>query len=193
MTELAFRAIREKLRGRVPQRVVDPAAREAAVAIVLCPAGAAGLETLLIERATRQDDPWSGQVAFPGGRRDPGDPALLATAIRETREEVGVTLGEVDLLGELDDLHPRTRVLPPIVVRPFVFGLRARPEVRLSPEVASHRWVGLEEFGGAGVYAETEIALVGRSFPAYRLGAFLVWGMTERIITPLLQLAVLKQ
>lgn len=147
------------------------------------------MEALFIERSTRAGDPWSGQVAFPGGRRDASDAALLITAMRETREEVGIELSVSQLLGELDDIHPRTRTLPPLVVRPFVFGLPERPYVRPSVEVASHLWIALERLLEDGVYGDEMIPLVGRTFPAYRLGVYTVWGLTERIMTPLLHLA----
>src|SRR3989442_10873051 len=84
-----------------------------------------GLEALFIRRAQRADDPWSGQVALPGGRRDAGDADLFATAVRETREETGIDLAGAERLGRLDDLYPRTPTLPPVVVRPFVFALVA--------------------------------------------------------------------
>src|SRR5207244_5573124 len=80
-----------------------PGASPAAVALILLE-GPQGLETLLIRRAERADDPWSGQVALPGGRRDPADGDLLVTAIRETRAETGVDLSAADRLGVLDDL-----------------------------------------------------------------------------------------
>jgi 8-oxo-dGTP pyrophosphatase MutT (NUDIX family) len=181
-------AVRRKLAGRSPVHVVDPSAGQAAVAIVLV-SEPNGPEALFIERATRAGDPWSGQVAFPGGRRDGSDPSLLVTAIRETREEVGVDLSDAELLGELDDVHPRTRTLPALIVRPFVFGLSRKPAVRYSVEVASHRWVRLGDLLVAGVYGDVEIQPVGRAFPAYRAGGYVVWGLTERIITAFLQLA----
>ncbi|MEP6687797.1 MAG: NUDIX domain-containing protein, partial [Gemmatimonadales bacterium] len=78
---------------------------------------------LLIRRADRAGDPWSGHMALPGGRREETDPDLVATAVRETFEEVGLSLAPADLLGSLDDVVPRTPVLPPIAVRPYVFAL----------------------------------------------------------------------
>src|SRR5260370_1555175 len=105
----------------------------AAVAVILRD-GDEGLEALFIHRAVRAGDTWSGQIAFPGGRRDPGDADLLATAIRETMEEVGVDLSGAERLGVLDDLYPRTPVLPPAVVRPFVFALTSRPTIVVGPE-----------------------------------------------------------
>jgi 8-oxo-dGTP pyrophosphatase MutT (NUDIX family) len=113
---------------------------------------------------------------------------LLATVVRETHEEVGVELDPLLMLGELDDLHPRTPLLPPVVVRPFVFGLSHRPTIRANNEVALHVWVALDEL--ASGQTRTAIAIPGRDspFPAYRVGDNVVWGMTERIITPFIDL-----
>ena len=89
----------------------------------------------------RAGDTWSGQIAFPGGRREPRDADLLETAIRETHEEVGVDLTSAERLGVLDDLYPRTPLLPPVVVRPFVFALTSQPPLVLSSEVQDAFWV----------------------------------------------------
>jgi 8-oxo-dGTP pyrophosphatase MutT (NUDIX family) len=190
VTPITLQHVRQRLHNRSPVRIGDdPGAAQAAVAVVLTTRPTGRLELLLIERASRPGDPWSGQVAFPGGRRDPADATLLGTAIRETREEVGLSLTQSMLLGELDDVHPRNRNLPPLVIRPFVFGLPERPAVRSSIEVASYRWVGLEDLMAAGVYGNEFIPLAGRPLPAYRLGGYVVWGLTERIVTPFLHLA----
>lgn len=179
--------LRERLARRPPRRVEEPGTGEAAVALVLA-SGEPRLELLLIKRADHPGDPWSGQMALPGGRRDPGDPNLLVTAIREAGEEVGVMLQPEHLLGELDDLRPRAVTLPPIVVRPFVFALPARPPVRPNVEVALHLWVSLDELV-ASRPGEIEIPIVGRRLPAYLVGEHVVWGMTERILTPFFELA----
>ena len=65
---------------------------EAAVALILLPTSDGDLEALFIKRAEVEGDPWSGQMAFPGGRRDPVDDDLLATAARATLEETGIDL-----------------------------------------------------------------------------------------------------
>jgi 8-oxo-dGTP pyrophosphatase MutT (NUDIX family) len=164
----------------------------AAVAILLADgAEGGGLEVLFIHRAERAGDTWSGQIAFPGGRRDPGDPDLLATAIRETREEIGVDLAAAERLGVLDDMHPRTPVLPPIAVRPFVFGLVERPPIALSAEVQDAFWVSFRSLAAAGARREVTIEHRGapHTLPAYVLGNRTIWGMTERILTPLISLA----
>jgi 8-oxo-dGTP pyrophosphatase MutT (NUDIX family) len=188
---ITLAAVRRALRDHHPRPVEapDPDARPAAVALALLD-GPAGLEVLLIRRAERADDPWSGQIALPGGRHDPGDRDLLATAIRETREETGVDLSGAERLGVLDDLHPRTVTLPPVVVRPFVFALARRPTVVPSDEVQHAFWLPLARLAEPGVRREVTIALRGgaRTFPAYLVDGELIWGMTERIVTPFVDL-----
>src|SRR4029450_1300778 len=75
----------------------------AAVAVVLRPGAADSAELLLIERARKAGDPWSGHMALPGGRHDPEDVELRSTAERETLEEVGIDLRGGELLGQLED------------------------------------------------------------------------------------------
>lgn len=163
----------------------DPSLIWAAVAVVLVPSPDA---VLLIRRAERADDPWSGHMALPGGRRDPEDQDLVATAVRETLEEVGLRLERTDLLGGLDDVVPRTPVLPPIAVRPFVFGLAERPSLIPNPEVAGVRWVHVDHLLHPETYHSARLEIRGepRDFPAYRVDESIVWGMTERILTGLL-------
>lgn len=189
MIRITLDLIRERLRRRDPERLTLRApAFEAAVALLLAPGTAGGLDLLLIKRAEQPGDRWSGQMALPGGRREPADEDLLTTAIRETREEVGVAVDPGWLVGELDDLQPRTPTLPPVLVRPYVFGLASRPAVALSREATSYVWVSLEEL--AGGQTRTEITVPGRAapFPAYRVGNDVLWGMTERIVTPFIEL-----
>jgi 8-oxo-dGTP pyrophosphatase MutT (NUDIX family) len=143
---------------------------------------------LLIRRAERTGDPWSGHMALPGGRREPTDADLIDTAIRETAEEVGLRLPAAALLGALDDVVPRTPVLPPIAVRPFVFELGSRPELTLSPEVAAVHWTPLDHLLNPLTHHPVQIQIRGetRDMPAYELDDAIVWGMTERVLTGLL-------
>ena len=182
-------AVRAALAGRRAREEHAPEARPAAVSLVL--AGTPeGLAALFIERALRAGDPWSGQIALPGGRREPHDPDLLATAVRETLEETGVNLGSAESLGALDDLYPRTPHLPPVVVRPFVFSLGQAPTLALSEEVTAAFWVPLAVLRSPPTRREVTLVLRGeeRTFPAYALGERVIWGMTERILTPFLDL-----
>ena len=186
---ITLATVRRALRGHRPQVVDAPNARPAAVALVLLE-GPQGLEILLIKRAERGDDPWSGQMALPGGRYDAGDADLQATAVRETREETGVDLSAAERLGALDDLHPRTSVLPPVVVRPFVFALTHRADLVPSDEVQRAFWLPLGRLSEQGVRREVTLTLRGGTLtlPAYSVDGELIWGMTERIITPFVDL-----
>ena len=103
-----FSGLKARLAARVPLSAAPLEATETAVALVLAP-GSMGLEALFIRRAERADDPWSGHIALPGGRREPGDADRLATAVRETREEVGVTLPASALLGDSTTSTPARR------------------------------------------------------------------------------------
>ena len=178
--------LRERLAGHRPVTGDDDASLLwAAVAVILVPAPDA---VLLIRRAERAGDPWSGHMALPGGRREEGDADLIATAIRETREEVGLPLARSDLLGSLDDVVPRTPVLPPVAVRPYVFALPERPPLTLNPEVATFRWVYLDRLLHPETYHTVRLVIRGedRDVAAYEIEDAVVWGMTERILTSLL-------
>lgn len=184
--------LRKRLAHREPHRLADatPGTRQAAVGLVLVPAQpGAGLELLLIKRADHSEDPWSGHIALPGGRREPDDTDLFATVTRETIEEVGIELERQHLLGELDDLRPRTPTLPPVVVRPFVFALDTRPPVRPSREVALSIWASLEELLSPTALRQVDLPPIVSRVNAYQIQGHTVWGMTERILTPFLDLA----
>ncbi len=157
------------------------------MSVVLVPAPDA---VLLIRRAERPGDPWSGHMAFPGGRRDRADADLVATAVRETLEEVGLDLGRAHLLGGLDDLVPRSPLLPSVAVRPWVFRLPARLPLVPNPEVASAGWILLDHLLLPDTHHPVRLEIRGehRVVPAYELDEAIVWGMTERILSGLLDL-----
>ena len=143
---------------------------------------------LLIRRAEREGDPWSGHIGLPGGRLAPADHNLSDTALRETFEEIGWQLRAEQQLGTLPDVWPRTPLPRLIVVRPFVFAVESRVEFVLSDEVAEAFWVPLTTLRDPSIYRETMIELRGerRGFPAFHLGPHVIWGLTERILTPVL-------
>lgn len=147
----------------------------------------ADLDLLLIRRAAHPSDPWSGHVAFPGGRVEPTDSDPFAAAIRETWEEVGLQLGPDHLVGHLDDL-PARGGRPGLVVRPFVFAIDHLPELRPNREVASTHWLALHHLlsgHGRGRFAyehEGQRYLLPHvDFDGNRL-----WGMTLRMVDDLL-------
>jgi 8-oxo-dGTP pyrophosphatase MutT (NUDIX family) len=137
------------------------------------------------------DDPWSGHIGLPGGRRGPAESQLIETAIRETFEEIGLSLTGSRRLGALDDVVPRTIALPPIAVRPFVFAVAERSPLIIGPEVTSAHWVPLDELRRPETHAPTAVSVRGESLvvPAYVIGDLVVWGMTERILSSFFQAA----
>jgi 8-oxo-dGTP pyrophosphatase MutT (NUDIX family) len=182
---------RLKLRDYQPVEIPFETGMIAAAVAVILHDGDAGLEALFIHRAVRVGDTWSGQIAFPGGRREPSDPDLLTTATRETLEEIGVDLSRAERLGVLDDLHPRTPVLPPVVVRPFVFALTKQPTIVVSPEVQGAFWVPLSVLQAPDIRGTITVdhpGITRQVLPAYTIGKHTIWGMSERILTPLISL-----
>ena len=147
-------------------------------------------ELWMIKRAEHDGDPWSGHVALPGGRMDPRDRNLEHTAIRETWEETGVDIArEGHVLGQLDDLAPRTPVLPPLVIRPFVAVVPSTVTIVANPEVADAFWVpmsALRERASWGL-GMVEIRNVGpREVDVFRHQDYTVWGLTERVLRDLM-------
>lgn len=173
----------------VVDTAVAPGVRLAAVAAVMRVI-ADEPELLFIKRAEHVGDPWSGHMAFPGGRLEPGDVSLEATAVRETFEELALDLSRGLLIGRLDDLAPRGPTLPPIVIRPFV--ALVTPEVTFEPnaEVAATFWVPLSVLRHEGSQAEHVMTINGARahFPGFRVEEHIVWGLTERIVRQLLSL-----
>ena len=164
--------------------------RQAAVALMLKETGG-GPELLLIKRAHNPRDHWSGHMALPGGRREQTDATLAHTAIRETREEVGVHVPESHVLGRLDTIRPANPKLPPIDITPYV---ALAPEgavvVHREREVAAHFWVPVEHLrrtGPSAIYS-LDWGGVRNEFPAYPLDEHLIWGLTERILSTFLLL-----
>jgi 8-oxo-dGTP pyrophosphatase MutT (NUDIX family) len=168
----------------------DPALPRAAVAILLRP-GLEGLELLLIRRAEREGDPWSGHVALPGGREQAEDAGPAATAARETREEVGIDVAAGGrLLGAVEPVWPQSGRAPRIAVRPFVFAVPAGAEAVPNEEVDAAVWIPLHELRGPGAVTEHLLEIEGiepMRFPAFGARGYVVWGLTHRILTSFLE------
>lgn len=168
--------------------LTDPV-RRAAVALIIR-AQNARLEVLMIKRANFEGDPWSGHVALPGGQREPGDATLEDTAIRETREETAVDLAvHGRVLGRLDELRPVTPVLPQIAISPYVALLAGDAPITPSAEVDATFWVTLEALQDPNAWSDMQIEVRGmrRAFPAFLHGPYVIWGLTERILTQFLR------
>jgi 8-oxo-dGTP pyrophosphatase MutT (NUDIX family) len=181
------RALRERPGA---QATVGQEVRLSAILVTLRIAGDGEPELLMIKRAELDRDPWSGHVACPGGRMEPQDPDLEATALRETWEETSVDVSRDGIvLGTLDDLWPRTPRLPPILIRPYVAVVR--PDVRIVPsaEVAAAFWVPLEALREPAAWGVRPVQVRGAGewqVETFRHGEYTVWGLTERVLRNLL-------
>jgi 8-oxo-dGTP pyrophosphatase MutT (NUDIX family) len=193
MDDPRFGMVREALAAYASD-ADDPPVREgeflqAAVSLIV--RGREELDVLLIKRAKRQGDPWSGHMALPGGRRSPEDASLLETAVRETLEETGVDLNRSGVhLGRLGGLAPQSVHLPRLSIAPFVFGVpHDTPAHVASPEVDAVHWVPLTLLASATVRGTIELRLgtgLVQKFPSLDVAGEVVWGLTYRILTDFL-------
>ncbi len=170
-----------------PGRVVtaERSVRRAAILLLLRRRGDGEPEVLMIKRAEAEGDPWSGHVALPGGRMEPADADLSATAVRETLEETGVDVArDGRLLGALDDLMPRSPTLAPIVIRPYLALVRADVTLVLSHEVADAFWVPLSQLRAPAAWGTGDVDVRGstRRVSVFQHGEHTVWGLTERVL-----------
>ena len=164
---------------------LEPGTREAAVAAILRPGPEP--EILFILRASKEGDPWSGHMAFPGGHREPSDGSLRVTAERETWEEIGLDLTQHGrYLGQLDQVraNPRGRNIN-MVVTPVVYLLET-PDVVMTPnrEVADILWGSLGDMhaGHSLTQHQSVIGHQTQAFTGYQVGREVVWGLTLRML-----------
>jgi 8-oxo-dGTP pyrophosphatase MutT (NUDIX family) len=140
---------------------------------------------LLARRAVHPDDPWSGHAALPGGRWEAGDPSLLATALRETQEELGFDpLEHGSLLGALGTQMGRGRRIDGVRIAVFVAALDERPAIALSDELESAHWVPLSALVPVAARVP-ELPDTDVSAYAVELrdgGPLVVWGITYAIL-----------
>lgn len=182
--------------------------KRAAVALILCPSQALGDDTvyddtvagalgsgrrpgrgerpsvLVIERASKRGDPWSGHMAFPGGRNDEQDSDLVHTAMRETEEETGIVLARDALAGQLHDIDGRHSNL---IVSCFVFKLAQPARMQLNHEVASAFWVGFDHLLDCANLIDYRPPgdKWTSDFPGIRVGVkpnHVIWGLTYRLL-----------
>lgn len=187
--------LRRALEGHEPRLAVDADdVPRAAVAMILAPRWASdtssSLETdvLFIRRAEVDGDPWSGHMAFPGGRQSAGDADLIETARRETREETGLGFARASVVGRLDDLHPSSPDLPPIVIAPFVVWLPEKAPIEPNHEIAGHVWVPLDVLADPVHRSSFTLHRGPRShtFVTIEHEGHTIWGLTFNIVSQFL-------
>lgn len=163
----------------------EPRTRRAAILLAMRARADGEPELLMIKRSDFEGDPWSGHIACPGGRMEPEDPDLAATAVRETREETGVDIAaDGRMLGHLDELSPRSPHLPPLVIRPYVALVRADVRIVPSREVADAFWVPVAALRTPAAWGVGSVHIRGRdrTVSVFRHGDYTVWGLTERVL-----------
>ena len=170
--------IRRALDAHTPVALADAASRRAAVAMVLANQPA-GPSVLFIERASHPGDPWSGHMAFPGGRVDPGDAHPRDAAERETLEEVGLSLRGAEWIGRLDDKQGNPRTRPALLISAFVYALPEPARLHLNHEVREAFWFPLRDLVDPARAVPYRAHTV--DFPGILVGQperHVVWGLT---------------
>ena len=165
--------------------------KRAAVAISLR-LGVSGPEMLMIQRAVREGDPWSGHMGFPGGRKDASDATDVACAKRETLEEIGFDLDTYgELICQLSDVNTGWRAdRPEMLVAPFIFKVDSTPDFELNHEVDDTLWVPLSfllddanrsrhQWDWRGEVLESD---------AFTYDNRLIWGLSLMMIDELLEI-----
>ena len=150
------------------------------------------MQALIIKRAERPGDHWSGHLALPGGRAQIGDKDLIDTAARETHEEVGIDLlnGGGEFIGQLDLIAPTNPRLPRLEIMPFVAIAPREFTLTLSDEVAGVFWVSIAELkrlGRSSFFSMRQDQVINK-WPAYPSEGGPIWGITERILSNFLSL-----
>ncbi|MCY4218158.1 MAG: CoA pyrophosphatase [Gammaproteobacteria bacterium] len=184
---MTFTSLRHALQAWHPIRITPEGCHQASVAMLLCE-----LEhtpnMFFIQRALHQNDPWSGQIAFPGGSRDPEDLDTLYTAQRETKEEVGICLENFPLLGQLDDQKSYIRInSKPVVINCYVFEVPETVKPINSEEVHDSFWIPINHLINPENKTVYSINRSDEHRPAIQLDdRRVLWGLTYRFVTMLI-------
>jgi len=184
---LQINRIEQTLSAYQPQaHTLPPGTRQAAVAAILREVDG-HTEALFILRATKDGDPWSGHMAFPGGHREPEDQTLQQTAERETFEEIGLDLnlhGRYLGVTEPVDANPRGRQFR-MQVTPYFYLLESEPTYKPNYEVADILWGSLNLMHSGHSLTESAFHVAGQKqyFKGYEVGSEVVWGLTMRMLS----------
>jgi 8-oxo-dGTP pyrophosphatase MutT (NUDIX family) len=154
----------------------------AAVVVLLREKGP-DFQVLFVKRAEISDDPWSGQTALPGGKRNPEDRNMKETVIRETLEETSINLLEgCRFLGAMEPL--RSTRIPKIKILPFIVLLEKEQAISLNEELTGYFWIPLKELAHHRGTAKFSFG----EYPAYIIKNHVIWGLTYRILKKLIDI-----
>ena len=154
---------------------------QAAVAILVKPKQN-DLEFFLVKRAEVDDDPWSGDMAFPGGKKNQQDRDLVDTAVREVLEETNIDLNQLSAIGFMEPIYSSVRKT--LAVQPIVYKFDEYPEVTLNYELTKFIWAPLTEIK----QGKTQAVVKGWEGPVFQVQGETVWGLTFRMLEKILAL-----
>ena len=178
------KSFKEHIQAYQPVLSSKPVERSSAVAVLI--AGREGEErVLMFRRAEQEGDPWSGHIAFPGGRKEKEDCSLNHTAMREAGEEMGFSLKEAEFLGRLSDLyHPR------ILVAAFVFYLPELPLLVPNEEVDRPYWFKVSQIFASENHSVRSFNTFNgtQQLPSVELEDAVIWGISLSILNQLRQM-----
>lgn len=172
-----------RVSGLEDTHIQHPKAKEAAVMALFYPNEAQQAHLLLMLRKS-YDGVHSNQISLPGGKREKADQDLLTTALRETREEVGAIVEEIQTVATLTPIY-----IPPsnFWVQPFMGTYqKTQPFVPQQTEVELLVEVSVEDFLDNGLVAQKNVSISkgGRAeVPAFEFGGYVVWGATAMILS----------
>jgi len=152
----------------------------AAVAILIRPTDD-DLEVFLVKRAEVDGDPWSGDMAFPGGKRGSNDASLLDTAVREVLEETSIDLSGHKPLGYLEPLFSWVRET--FSVQPILYLYKGDPAITLNYELTKYAWTPVKELEKT----RSQAVVKGWDSPVLKVGEDVVWGLTYRMLAEILE------
>ena len=169
----------EKLTERLEPQPSDIA--QAAVAILVKPRGD-DIEFFLVKRAEVDDDPWSGDMAFPGGKKNQQDHTLIDTATREVLEETSIDLTKKKAIGFMEPVYSAVRKT--LAVQPVVYQFDEYPRVELNYELTKYLWAPLSEIKNG----KTNAVVKRWEGPVYKVKGETVWGLTFRMLEKMIAL-----
>jgi len=146
------------------------------------------LQVLLIKRAQKEGDRWSGHIAFPGGREQQEDSNIRETAIRETSEEIGLGLSVDNYIGRMSDVMTLAHgTRKPMVVSPYAFRLEGDPLFTINHEVDQVIWLPVSFLADKRNRETMVWERKGMSIklPCYFYGEHRIWGLTLKMLDEL--------
>ena len=164
-----------------------------AVAIVIT--SSPPYQALFIKRAIRKGDPWSGDIAFPGGKKQSEDKSSLETALRELKEETGLIPSDTTPIYRLNDRITRVHHKNlPMTISPWIFQTEAAEQVKLNHESTDFMWINLCDFTNPDYQSHLtwKTRFGDFTMPTVDIAEHRIWGLTLSMIRSMINTPELK-